>query len=515
MAVLLALFLVFSSHHVQAGTGLRTDVAPKGLLAVAQKLSDGRKLVLLATQSSDSRYPSSSDLKELGFEGQYSPAAPNFDPSFLVISSESGVESVYSFDMGSFMTPAEASRLGSPKMREQFPHHFDHFGYPEREAGLPPKLLNVPHAHRNLNTRFGTEIVLTAAQFFQGGPIAAIALLLIKQLEKIKDRQAAFLSQAIDLELRGQKFPELEAVLSHDELEQLGSSLLIRYNPEAQWRGVIVPPSKDIEYYKKTMAKRDVRTARHMEDLAKHARSHGLVLSSLGPGFALLSIPRKEILLHPERPVKPEIQKWLDRFKDLPESAGDLIPYRIYALDEQMKKHDLVHFDFPLRAAIQSQIMDFTHLAMGIGFNYLDLIPGIIAGAASFFGEMVPAWFGESFAEYKMATYGRLDANLKLGVADLSDKGLDGQKLVVEVLFEHARLVGVPEAEVKRIREEFTKVPDADLGFAISSLTSELIEIEGRVATMIETKDLEKVRETKRIHLARLGNWLHQQRALP
>ena len=506
--------ILFQSAHSHAAIGINAHFSPGEVLFGSEKLSEGRRAVLIGTRSDDSRYPTAEDLRAIGFGGALPPAPHRMDPSYLILLDEKGVESIYSFELGSFFTDAEMRRFGSPKSREQYPNLFKQFEHPEKRAGLPPKLLSVQHAKGELTARFAGEVTLTGAQFapLVGIP-AAIILLIIKQDEKIKDRQASFLSRAIDLELRNHAIPELSQAFSKDELEQLAAALLIRYNIETQWKGLIVPSDKQVEYYYETMTERDRRALEHLETLQKYADSKGLVLSKLGPGFALLSIPRDQIELNPNRKVSSNVQAWLDRFKNLPASSGELIPYGIYALDEKMKNFDLVSYDVPLKGAIESRIMDFTHLAEGIGFNFLPLVPGIAVGTGSFFLENAVSWLGFTFCEYRLAAYGRLQANLKLGVVDMDDGRFDGKKIIVEVLLEHARLMGIPEKEITRMSDHLRRAGPEELGRAIARVMNELIEVESRYASVLETTHFEEIRRTKLIHLARMKNWLKEERS--
>lgn len=517
----LVLCFLSSSLTSHAGLGLKVNLSPGGLVAVQQELQDGRRLVLLGVETDSPEFPAAEDLIAQGFKGNL-PTAGRFDPSFLILVDKKGVKNIYSFELGAFNEiPESAFQHVVGKHREDRLRQMKAQNEPEKYAALPVRLMNVPRARRNLWLRLLGSGFLMGAQFTPVAPAAAATKLYAKQRDKIRDKQAAFLGQAVDLALHHDLLPELGNVLSTDELEQLGSAIMIRYNMESRWKGLWVDRDERTEFYRKMIAKRDEREVKHRETLQALAREKGLHFSDLGPGFALLSISRQEFKSwleesrQPGRELTGEQKKLMaivERYEALPESAGDLIPYRIFALDEKMKNFDVVDFPQPLRNGTYQRVTDFTKAALGMTYVFLDIWPAMALEASVNLVAKVTEWMGYTIFQYRLAAYGRLQANLKLGAVDLYDGEIGGRRIVQEMVLDHARSIGVTEEEVVRMSGELKEAGDEELGHALTYLLNELIEIESRYAAIFETQDLAKIRRVKRIHLQRLENWIKAEK---
>lgn len=472
-------------------------VSTVGVVAAKRELPDGRKLVLIGSRSTESAYPTRKELEDLGFQGVLPPQGNTVDPAFLVFVKDGVVAEVRSFEIGTQVLFSE--------------------NYP----GLPKKLVNVEKARSELWRRALLNMTLIGAQFTDAGPGAAGALLFGRMNDKSYGKSAAILGQAVSAHLHQGFYPELDSVFTENELKQIGPALWLRYDnsglleKNGLWKRLFTTKEKRFENYEHWYGAVQERAQSHEAQLIAKAEQHGLIYTPMGPGFGLLSIPKNMLDRIPENDLRlgqgrvAELNRWLNR-ADVNEATA--VPLMIYALEEKLPEFDAVDLAFPLKSGHKQRVIDFTEFALGMSYSFMPLIPSISVEVGVNLVEYTARKMGSTFFEYRLAAFGRLQANLKFGSVDLSNAEVSGKKIAMDALFANARKLKVPEEEIQKIQQDLAQASPAEKGFIVGGLFAQLVEIEARYANIFDTYDLAEIRNAKRIHFNRFKLWLAKRR---
>lgn len=481
---------------------------PGGVVALQSVDEDGSKVVVLGSKSMNQDYPSFEAFEHLGFDiSFYSGSTEKVEPSFLIfVDSKGELKKVHSFELGQFKKiPSWMYAQAKAKNQINTIRVYDKLNNPKEQASLPPTVLDVPHTRRNLFLRFLAKSVLFIAGFSDLSPMTAIVGLGGKQADKIRDKSGSYLGELAYLAI--QEKPELapmRAVFTEEQIKKLGAALYIRYNFDSRWHGLRVKTSNQVADYENHLKKLDSRFEIHYKELERSAAKKDLSVAILAPGFALV--------------YKPEPKEHLDPRKnflgvDLSERLEKVKPYAIYALGEKMKNFETLNIKHPNSTGNKQQIVDIAHGTLTMAYSVIPFpTSAFMEGGVELFKKIVE-WLGYTFFQYRLASFGRLQANLKSGVVSFnSDSTL--ARIDADALLKTATAVGISEDEVSRIKESYDLASPHERGQVLAYILNEVLDTVARRASLFEEFKPSKVKELKLTHFARFKNWIEKGRAI-
>lgn len=417
------LFLVSISHHSHSPiTNHRTVAAESSASNIVigkLPLSEDQSLIFLGVEC-HSRMSACDNWDELGLE--HIKGNTQFaTPKFLILKNRSEIEQVFTFEYG-----LTANRKISKAIEGNGELLLHYVKLPKKiKARLPRVLVDPLLVKRQRTFHSLLTYVNLILQFTPLSPYSRTIVETVKFTEEKKFFQAAYLNRLIEMAIIDETLPELLTVFDRNILNDLGSSLRIRYRGSSQDMVTSTGATKRFraDFYEEFIQYRTEIQSINMSKLVTRANEEGLVLVPYSRDMAILFYdPASEINkeLYRDLLLNTSLVKNEDRYKAVFESEKKIIPLGVFLLSDKERPTKTIDFERPNIILKKEQVVKTIDYALSIGMSFVDNIYiGTAVKVGQFVGKLILKKKGKIFFSSVLESEANLKALLDSGMVKI------------------------------------------------------------------------------------------------
>lgn len=349
------------------------------------------RLVLIGLDRSSDPNWQSADMTTMGFkvpEAIKEKMDPSYlrrmEPLFLISLNRAGVEKVYTFDSDNyasrkFIETFDGKLPGGPK------RYYVEILPEDNTSGMPKLLLDVAQWKWDYYKDLGQNIFIKALSYVTFlAPVSAVAKWLRMALNEQDIYQAHGLRHIIEEQLDHKKYPHLTAAFSREELDELGSALMVTRKANGSLlQGLFVSEENMSQVYELHRAIRKQNSRSNMAKLIQAAATQGIYVIPFSENFAFSfytkhSLNQKnywnDFLIDSDNPQDLPLEKnrKLAQLRSQ-NPEHQLIPLGVFALNESSTPIQLSDYHYPDKHIKRENFIKILRLAKDTSFSFFTM----------------------------------------------------------------------------------------------------------------------------------------------